>query len=45
MSLFFAEQPTVIDDLRFLLEGKSPTRRGLASRNAAGGTYWEVLPD
>jgi len=42
---YFAEQPTVIDDLRFLLEGKSPTRRGLVGRNAVGGSYWEILAE
>ncbi len=42
---YFAEQPSVIDDLRLLLKGRSPVQRRLANRNSPSGTYWEILPD
>ena len=42
---YFAQQPTVIDDLRLLIQGGNPANRGLTRRESAGGTYWEVLPD
>lgn len=42
---YFAEQPTVIDDLRLLLKGRSPAKRGLIERKDGGSIYWEVVPD
>lgn len=40
---YFAEQATVIADLKMLLEGLAPENRGLAERQDEGKTYWEVL--
>ena len=41
---YFAEQPTVIDDLRLLLDGRDPPGRGLAGHRAGGRDYWEIVP-
>jgi esterase/lipase superfamily enzyme len=41
---YFAEQPTIIDDLRLLLKGRSPEKRGLTERKDGGSIYWEVVP-
>ncbi len=41
---YFAEQPTVIEDLKQLLAGRSPTERALAARSGLGGTYWVFHP-
>ncbi len=41
---YFADKPTVIDDLRLLLSGRSPAARGLISSFAGGRGYWEIRP-
>ncbi len=41
---YFAEQPTVIDDLRMLLAGATSTERALVASSSPLGAYWKLAP-
>jgi len=42
---YFAEQPTVIDDLRLMIQGVEPGGRGLVIRQLNDRVIWKIGPD